>query len=90
LVEKSSWDNELVRFSWRIDLQTKAKTVAELDDPTAILEFAIASPNSLQSSASGEPSEHVIRFEMDKRQLAHAVHEFNKIEAIIDEYTHAQ
>eukprot|EP00007_Cunea_sp_BSH-02190019_P010280 CAMPEP_0174241982 /NCGR_PEP_ID=MMETSP0417-20130205/25863_1 /TAXON_ID=242541 /ORGANISM="Mayorella sp, Strain BSH-02190019" /LENGTH=181 /DNA_ID=CAMNT_0015321321 /DNA_START=55 /DNA_END=597 /DNA_ORIENTATION=+ len=79
LVDKSSWDNELVRFSWRIDLQTKSKTVAELDDPTAILEFAIAPPTSLQSSAaSGEASEHVVRFEMDQRQLAHAVHEFNK------------
>ncbi len=43
LVADSTWSAQLKNFSWRVDVQTKARHIDQINQPSAILEMKLGS-----------------------------------------------
>eukprot|EP00026_Physarum_polycephalum_P019658 Phypoly_transcript_21778.p1 GENE.Phypoly_transcript_21778~~Phypoly_transcript_21778.p1 ORF type:complete len:179 (+),score=35.15 Phypoly_transcript_21778:62-598(+) len=68
--KQTRWNNSLTKIAWRIDVKTRTKTAADLNEPTAIVEL---------TTDSGK-KQKLIRFEMDKEKLAHVLQQINSIQ----------
>jgi len=44
LVSQSIWTNKLSSVNWRIDVKTKSKVIQDLNQPAAIVELEIKTP----------------------------------------------
>jgi len=82
VVKKSNWNNNLSRFSWRIDTKSRVRNSnAELNESVAIIEWEI---NTNPSASQPKPDDSkVVRFEMDKDQILSTLHQINSIQNII-------
>jgi len=69
---KVRWNNTLQKISWRIDVKTKTKAVSEVNEPTAIVEMSIGK--------NKDQDQKLVRFEMDKEQLAQVLLQINNIQ----------
>eukprot|EP01120_Amphizonella_sp_Union-15-10_P014983 TRINITY_DN750_c0_g1_i1.p1 TRINITY_DN750_c0_g1~~TRINITY_DN750_c0_g1_i1.p1 ORF type:complete len:187 (+),score=38.79 TRINITY_DN750_c0_g1_i1:82-642(+) len=79
LRSRSRWNNSLKKFSWRIDVKTKTKNSKEnLNDPIAIIEMAIG--KEVPQADDGQDEVSVLRFEMDRNQLAEILVQIKTIE----------
>eukprot|EP01088_Endostelium_zonatum_P007190 TRINITY_DN19371_c0_g1_i2.p1 TRINITY_DN19371_c0_g1~~TRINITY_DN19371_c0_g1_i2.p1 ORF type:complete len:194 (-),score=41.77 TRINITY_DN19371_c0_g1_i2:29-589(-) len=86
VVKQVTWNNSLKKFAWRIDVQTKTKNSADVNEPIAIVELNI--DNKSQPSADGKPNKlDIVRFEMDKAQLANVLSQIQNIEKQIESRT---
>lgn len=45
LIHNSNWNNRLHNLSWRIDINSRARHVDEINTPTAIVELQLTPPN---------------------------------------------
>eukprot|EP01126_Amoeba_proteus_P022891 TRINITY_DN2303_c0_g1_i1.p1 TRINITY_DN2303_c0_g1~~TRINITY_DN2303_c0_g1_i1.p1 ORF type:complete len:220 (-),score=62.40 TRINITY_DN2303_c0_g1_i1:299-898(-) len=97
LVRKQNiWNDTLSKFSWRIDIQSRARSSnEEINQPTSIFELQINSKGCQQddtkitptttSSATKESQTKIVRFEMNKEQMAVTLQQINSIQKIIEE-----
>jgi len=69
---KVRWNNSLQKISWRIDVKTKTKAVTDVNEPTAIVEMNIGK--------NKEQDQKLVRFELDKEQLAQVLLQINNIQ----------
>lgn len=65
IVREGIWNNRLKNLSWRVDVKTASNSSAEMNDPVAIVEI-----QSEAGHKSSEASSQVLRFEMNRNQLA--------------------
>jgi len=72
--QNSSWNNHLVKTSWRVDMKTKSNSVDEIQEPCGIVEMRLA-------STLKKPSVDVFQFEIDRTQLASVMTEIQAIQA---------
>jgi hypothetical protein len=93
LKKESQWNNALKDFTWRIDVKTKAMadTKQDLNEPTAIVQFAIGPYSTEDEAAQREgrflDTDRVIRFEMGREKLTEVVYQINQIQAQISKLT---
>lgn len=78
LSRRSDWTNHLESFAWRIDVHARSKAATSLEETTTLIEFTIA-PGPAGSSGSSESE--IVRFQMDRMQLAQTRHELTNIQA---------
>ncbi|KAL6051977.1 hypothetical protein QOT17_018841 [Balamuthia mandrillaris] len=81
--ERVTWNNRLSKLSYRIDVKTKAKNVAEVNEPVALVELILDQPPSQQSVAekkNTKTSAATVRFEMDREQLADVIAQIDCIQ----------
>lgn len=83
--QSAQWNNSLKSFNWRVDVKTKIKADSkqDLNEPTAIMEFVVGNPNTPKDEEN--VTDKVVRFELDKPQLASMLYEINQIENQIQE-----
>ena len=96
LVKQSAWENQLKSFNWRIDVKSKARHIADLNTPTAIVEMEISGSKvvllanlmseCIDCSLCLQGSE-VVRFEMNEEGLAKMIEQIETIEEQITAYT---
>eukprot|EP01112_Ceratiomyxa_fruticulosa_P018825 TRINITY_DN6077_c0_g1_i1.p1 TRINITY_DN6077_c0_g1~~TRINITY_DN6077_c0_g1_i1.p1 ORF type:complete len:191 (-),score=42.36 TRINITY_DN6077_c0_g1_i1:97-669(-) len=77
--KKVTWNNSLHKVAWRIDVKTKSKSGAEMNEPTAIVEVSV-NPKFQSASNSGS---RLVRFEMDKEQLSQTLRDINNIQQLL-------
>ena len=65
IVKEGIWNNRLKNLSWRVDVKTASNINAEMNDPVAIVEL-----QSETGHKSSEMSAQVLRFEMNRNQVA--------------------
>ena len=78
LTSKSEWSNHLKELGWRIDVHARSKSSPSLENTTALIELTIEH-SPVVASASGS-SQSIVRFEMDRQQLAQTRHELTNIQ----------
>eukprot|EP01105_Mastigella_eilhardi_P005272 TRINITY_DN17013_c0_g1_i1.p1 TRINITY_DN17013_c0_g1~~TRINITY_DN17013_c0_g1_i1.p1 ORF type:complete len:206 (-),score=96.47 TRINITY_DN17013_c0_g1_i1:80-697(-) len=71
------WNNTLQNISWRMDVKTKSRDIAEMNEQTAIVEI------TLNNGAKEDTQQSAVRFELDKTQLGSMVAQIEEIEAQI-------
>jgi len=82
VIKKSNWNNELSRFAWRIDIKSRTRsTNTEINEPVAIVEWTLNSHDT--SKSQNNNTTKVVRFEMDRDQIASTLHQINSIQKII-------
>lgn len=66
-------------------MKTKVKSdpKQDLNVPTAIMEFVVGNPNKVLKNDDDVTTDKVVRFELDKTQLASMIYEINQIESQI-------
>jgi len=85
MIQKTKWNNSLLRFEWRIDVKAVSKDVKQMNEPTAIIEMAIGKksidniPDHQPENNRDSSSERIVRFEMDREQLENTVAQMNLI-----------
>jgi len=84
VIKKSNWNNELSRFAWRIDVKSRTRNSnAEINEPIAIVEWTLNSQDTAKSQNNNTNATKVVRFEMDRDQIASTLHQINSIQKII-------
>lgn len=74
-----TWSDSLEKFAWRIDVKTKSRTVAEMNDPVAIVELKVKGDDKERDTRS-------VRFEMDNAQLEEVLSKLSVIEGVIQKH----
>ena len=75
-----TWNDSLERLSWRIDVRTLSKTVAEQnDEPVAFFEMA-----TKNGTGSVAPVVHSAKFEMDRAEVTNMLASLNEIQQVFD------
>jgi len=69
---KVRWNNSLQKITWRIDVKTKTKAQADVNEPSAIVEMTIGK--------NKEKDQKLVRFEMDKEQLSQVLLQIHNIQ----------
>jgi len=78
--KKSTWNDTLGKFSWRIDIKSRVRmSNEELNEPTSIMEL------NVHQATQGTNEGKIIRFEMNREQLTATLHQINAIQKVIDE-----
>jgi len=85
LRKRTKWNNSLKQFAWRIDTKTKSKDAKEsISDPVAIVELSIgkdlATDDTEEQHNKDVGDVSVVRFEMDRKQIAEALVQINAIQ----------
>jgi hypothetical protein len=78
LLSKSTWNNHFKQLSWRVDVKTASKYVAESNDPVAMFEL------NTESGVKCTNNNTVTRFEMNRNQVADIIQILETIERAID------
>ncbi len=80
LMKDVTWNDSFERLSWRIDVRTLSKTVAEQnDEPIAF--FEMATKNSTGPAAAVV---HNAKFEMDRSEVTSMLASLNEIQQVFD------
>lgn len=81
LLKDVTWNDSLERLSWRIDVRTLSKTVAEQnDEPIAFFELATKNSTSTATPAVV----HSAKFEMDRSEVTSMLASLNEIQQVFD------
>lgn len=72
---KSSFTDGLDNFGWRVDVKSSARHVQQINEPSAILEFAV----------SGGGGAKTVRCEADRQMVASVLESLEAIQAKIDQ-----
>ena len=84
MVSQSSWEPTLEQLSWRVDVKTAARGVADHSQPTAIVEMSLGHGKSA-SSASAPSS--VFQFELNRAEVDDVLQTIDAIQRTIKEAT---
>jgi len=84
VIKKSNWNNGLSKFAWRIDIKSRARnSTNEINEPIAIVEWTLNTNTQNPSNVQHDDATKVVRFEMDRDQIASTLHQINSIQKII-------
>ncbi|KAL4238894.1 Copper metabolism (Murr1) domain containing 1 [Mactra antiquata] len=78
VIARSTWNNTLKNVSWRIDIQSQARHIDQINAPTAIMELKLG-PNDSKNS-------EVVRFEMDEERLNNVLQTMQEIENEVNKH----
>lgn len=70
VVRRSQWGDSLSSVAWRIDVKTTSRAVAEMDEPTAIVELGL----------DGARGPQAVQFEMSPQEVRDVVDQLEAIE----------
>lgn len=82
LVSRSIYGKTLKNVSWRIDIKAQAKSVDQINTPTAIVELQLANKN--QSHSKGD---EVVKFELDEEMLGSLTKSLGEIQERLNAFT---
>jgi hypothetical protein len=85
VVKKSKWNNSLSSLSWRVDMKTASKNVAEINEPVAIFEFGSETGTN---GVERVPVQQAVRFEMNRAQIGDMITTLDNIQKKIDEMSY--
>jgi hypothetical protein len=72
-----TWNNQLDRLAWRVDVRALSKTTAEQsDEPIAFFEMA----TKKSTTGNGKTA----KFEMDRNEVQAMLNSLNDIQAVFD------
>eukprot|EP01096_Ripella_sp_DP13-Kostka_P010119 TRINITY_DN3940_c0_g1_i1.p1 TRINITY_DN3940_c0_g1~~TRINITY_DN3940_c0_g1_i1.p1 ORF type:complete len:202 (-),score=123.60 TRINITY_DN3940_c0_g1_i1:20-598(-) len=78
MLRQSKWNDSLLQFRWRLDVITKTKGHdSNINQPTAIIELT----TGLSGSPVDAETNEVVRFEVERNQLAEIISKVESIEA---------
>ncbi|XP_045187297.1 COMM domain-containing protein 1-like [Mercenaria mercenaria] len=80
VISHSTWNNTLKQVSWRIDIQSQARHIDQINAPTAIMEL------QLGPKTSNSQKTEVVRFEMDETRLGSVLQTMQDIENEVNKY----
>lgn len=72
---KSSFTDGLDKFGWRVDVKSSGRHAQQINEPSAILEFAL----------SGSSGAKTVRCEADRQMVANVIENIEAIQAKIDQ-----
>ena len=72
---KSSFTDGLDNFGWRVDVKSSGRHSQQINEPSAILEFAV----------SGSGGAKTVRCEADRQMVANVIENIEAIQAKIDQ-----
>ncbi|XP_003382677.1 PREDICTED: COMM domain-containing protein 1-like [Amphimedon queenslandica] len=77
LSAQAVWDSQLKAINWRVDVQSKARHIDQLNQPSAIVEMKIG------KSCTEEVSD-IVRFEVDAQKLSGILSQVGDIQTAIE------
>lgn len=73
-----SWNNELSKLSWRVDVRAMSKSKSEFDEPIAFFEMALNKKTSAASEGTA------VQFEMDRGEVDDVLRKLGDVQDAFD------